>query len=81
MNDINVILAERSGLGSIRLCECKSIHLSVGPVTINLAMEAFEQTATLIKQAMDTLTVIVAVRELDQEQSPVFQHSHSPMTH
>ncbi len=81
MSDINVILAERSGLGAVRLCECKSIHLSVGPVTINMAVEAFAQTAILIKQAMETLTVIVAAGELDQEQSPAFQHSHSPMTH
>ena len=81
MSDINVVLAERSGLGTVRLCECRSIHLSVGPVTINMAVEAFAQTATLIKQAMETLAVIVAAGELDPELSPAFQHSHSPMTH
>ncbi len=34
MSDINVILAEHPGLGTVRLCECKSIHMSVGPVTL-----------------------------------------------
>jgi hypothetical protein len=81
MSDINVILAERTGLGAVRLCGCNSIHLSVGPVTINLAVEAFAQTATLIKQAMETLAVIVAAGELDQEQTAAFPHSPSPMTH
>jgi hypothetical protein len=81
MSDINVILAERNGLGAVRLCECKSIHLSVGPVTINMAVEVFAQTATLIRQAMETLAVIVASGELDQEQTAAFPHSPSPMTH
>jgi hypothetical protein len=81
MSDLNATLAEHTGLGTVRLCECKSIHLTIGPVTINMAVEAFAQTATLIKQAMETLAVIVAAGELDQEQAPTFKHSHSPMMH
>ncbi len=81
MSDINLILAECTGLGTVRLCECKSIHLSIGPVTINLALEAFTQTATLIRQAMETLAVVAAAGELDQEQSPSSKHSNSPMMH
>jgi hypothetical protein len=81
MSDINVILAEHTGLGTVRLCECKSIHMSVGPVTLNMAVEAFMQTATLIRQAMETLAVIVAAGELDQEQPSAFKPTNTPMMH
>jgi hypothetical protein len=69
MSDINVILAERDGTGAVRLCGCSCIHLSIGPVTINLAPEAFVQAALLIKQAMESLSVILAAGDLDQPQS------------
>ena len=81
MSDINVILAEHTGLGTVRLCECKSIHMSVGPVTLNMAVEAFMQTATLIRQAMETLAVIVAAGELDQEQPSIFKSTNTPIMH
>ncbi len=59
MDDINVILAHRPGLGRVRLCECNTIHLTIGPVTVNLAPEAFAQTAILIQNAMEQLNEIV----------------------
>jgi hypothetical protein len=71
MNDINVILAERTGIGAIRLCECNSIHLSIGPVTINMAPEMFAQAATLVKKAMESLSDIVAAGGLDLTQNPM----------
>lgn len=70
MSDINVILAERTGTGAIRLCGCNCIHLSIGPVTINMAPEMFAQAAVLVRQAMETLSVIVAAGDLDQPQNP-----------
>ncbi len=66
MSDINVILAERSGTGAIRLCGCNCVHLSIGPVTINMAPEMFAQAALLVKDAMESLSVIVAAGDLDQ---------------
>lgn len=60
MSDINVVLAERTGTGAVRLCGCDCVHVSIGPVTINMAPEMFAQAALLIKQAMETLSVIVA---------------------
>ncbi len=69
MHDINVILAERNGGGAIRLCGCNCVHLSIGPVTINMAPEMFMQAALLVKQAMESLSVIVAAGELDQPQT------------
>jgi hypothetical protein len=59
MDDINVILADHPGLGRVQLCECNSIHLSIGPVTVNLAPEAFAQTAILIRNAMQQLNEIL----------------------
>jgi len=67
MSDVNVVLAERGGFGAVRLCGCKSIHLSVGPVTLNMEPEAFAQAAILIRQAMESLAVIVASGEMEQE--------------
>ena len=69
MSDINVVLAESGNFGAVRLCGCKSVHLSVGPVTLNMDPEAFAQTAILIRQAMESLAVIVASSEMDQEKA------------
>ncbi|WP_263357032.1 hypothetical protein [Acidicapsa ligni] len=69
MSDINVILAERTGTGAIRLCGSDCIHLSIGPVTINMAPELFAQAAVLVKQAMESLLVIMASGDLNQPQS------------
>ena len=78
MSDINVILAERSGTGAVRLCGCNCIHLSIGPVTINMAPEKFAQAASLVRQAMESLSDMVAAGDLDGEQLPSpNQHNHS----
>ncbi len=58
MNDINVILAERAGLGRVRLCECDAVHVSVGPVTLNMSPEAFGQMTELMRAALDRLSQI-----------------------
>jgi hypothetical protein len=55
MTDINIILADHPRLGRVRLCECNSIHLSLGPVTINLEPHAFAQALTLMRSAMEQL--------------------------
>jgi hypothetical protein len=59
MTDINIILADHPRLGRVRLCECNSIHLSLGPVTINLEPHAFAQALTLMRSAMEQLEEIV----------------------
>jgi hypothetical protein len=69
MSDINVILAERTGTGAVRLCGCNCVHLSIGPVTINMAPELFAQAALLVKQATESLSVIVGEGDLKQGQS------------
>lgn len=65
MADMVLTLAEHPGLGEVRICGCNSIHVHVGPVTITLAPEAFAQTAILIREAMEALSVLVAAGELD----------------
>jgi hypothetical protein len=69
MSDFNVVLAERSGTGAIRLCGCNCIHLNIGPVTINMAPEMFAQAALLVKQAMESLSVIAASGDLEPPQT------------
>jgi hypothetical protein len=55
MHDVNVILADLPGLGRVRLCGCESIHLSIGPVTLNLEQGAFQQLAVLMAAAVEQL--------------------------
>ncbi len=81
MDRNNVTLAEYPGLGKVRLCECSSIHLSLGPVTVTLAPDAFAQAASLIRHAMESLAVIVAAGELDQEPLQHLKPNPSQFTH
>lgn len=66
MNDINVILADSPDLGRIRLCECNSIHMSIGPVTINLSPKAFAEAAAMMSSAMDQLSAISGSERLNR---------------
>jgi hypothetical protein len=59
MDGIDVILAECEGLGRVRLCECNSIHLTIGPVTLHLEKEALAQTTILLNSAMEQLTELL----------------------
>jgi hypothetical protein len=79
MNDINVILAAHPGLGRVRLCECNSIHLSIGPVTVNLAPEAFAQWQ--LWSAMEQLTEIVSPEEPPSSPLESLAPHHSLLTH
>ncbi len=63
MDEINVVLADCPGLGRVRLCECNSIHLTIGPVAMNLAPAAFAQAAALIRSAIEQLTEIVGAKK------------------
>jgi hypothetical protein len=65
----NAILAEQTGTGTVRLCSCNSIHLSIGPVTIDMTPEMFAEAAVLVQQAMESLAVIVAASDLETEES------------
>lgn len=51
--EIDVVLADYPGLGRVRMCGCNTVHLSLGPMTLSLAPEAFVQTAILVRKAME----------------------------
>jgi hypothetical protein len=70
MSDVNVILAESPGTGAVRLCGCNCVLLSIGPIVINMVPEMFAQTAQMVKQAMECLTLIAAAGEMEQAQKP-----------
>jgi len=55
MDEIRGVLADFPGLGQVQFCDCNAIHLCVGPVTLNLAPEAFVQLATMMREALETL--------------------------
>jgi hypothetical protein len=63
MHDVNVILADLPGLGRVRLCGCEAIHLSIGPVTLNLEPGAFQQLAVLMVSAVEQLAKTQEARE------------------
>ncbi len=81
MDEINVILADYPGLGKVWLCECNSIHLSIGPVTVTLAPQAFAQTAILIHNAMKELEEISVAKNSDQSSLQPFKPNPSHFTH
>ena len=81
MHDIHVILADLPGLGRVRLCECKSIHITVGPVTLNLEPAAFRQMATLVCSAAERLDEIKESREQRPSVVRMFRPAQSRMTH
>ncbi len=53
MKGTNMTLVEDRGLGSVRICECGSLNLNIGLVTLHLDPEAFLKTAALLRQAAE----------------------------
>ncbi len=53
MKGANTTLAEQYGLGSVRICDCGSLNLNIGHVTLHLDPEAFLKTAVLLRQAAE----------------------------
>jgi len=81
MHDVNVILADLPGLGRVRMCECNSIHVSIGPVTLNLEPAAFMQMAALMCNAADRLTAIQTPYETPKRLFETLNPSSGRMTH
>jgi hypothetical protein len=71
MDEINVVLANHSGLGKVCLCECNSVHVSVGPVTLNLEQTAFLQMAKLMCSAAEQLSEILKSRQTAESSQAV----------
>jgi hypothetical protein len=57
------------------------MHLTVGPVTINLSPDAFVQTATLLRNAMEQFAEILEARQPSVNSVQTAQPSRSPITH
>jgi hypothetical protein len=51
-----IVLSDELGVGRVQICNEECIHLSVGPVTLNLSPMAFAETAELIRNAMEELS-------------------------
>ena len=81
MNDINIILADHSGFGKVRMCTCNAIHVSVGPVTLNLEPAAFFQMTNLMNLAAQQLTEICKSCAAKEDATDVGRPQVSRMTH
>lgn len=51
----NLMLAELDSLGSVSLCACGTVHVSVGAVTLRMAPEAFGQMIRMCQGAADRM--------------------------
>jgi hypothetical protein len=51
----NFTLAELTSLGSVTMCACGTIHLSVGVVTLRMAPEVFEKMVQMCQKAAEQL--------------------------
>ncbi len=67
-----VLLSDVPGLGSVSVCECGTLHLSVGPMTLRLAPEAFLQMLNMCKDAL---------QEINHDPSLLTQQQPSPLMH
>jgi hypothetical protein len=81
MKDVNVILAEHPGLGRVCLCECNSVHVNIGPITLNLEPAAFLQMAALLCNAADQLSAIREQRETPETLFRMLGPSSNRITH
>lgn len=77
----NVVLAEHAGLGRIHLCDCNSVHVSVGPVTLNLAPDAFLQLAAMMSKAAGEFSLQQAQRETPEILFEMLDASSNRLTH
>jgi len=53
MKGTNVTLAAQEGLGSVRVCQCGSLSLNIGVVTLHLDPEVFLKTTALLREAAE----------------------------
>jgi len=60
------VLARSEGLGSVTVCDCGTISLHVGGVTLRLEPTAFIQLDTMVQDAIETLRS----RALEIEEGP-----------
>jgi hypothetical protein len=81
MHEINALLADQPEVGRVQLCECNTIHLSIGPVTINLSPEAFVQAAVLMRNAMERYAMIVTAKEIASDPLREFQPNQTTFMH
>lgn len=51
MKDTNRLLANQQGVGTVRVCNCGSINLNIGAMTLHMSPDAFIRTAIMIRQA------------------------------
>ena len=81
MKNTPTVLAEQAGLGRIHLCDCDSVHVSVGPVTLNLAPDAFLQMAVLFGKAAEQFSSLQAQRETPEILFEMLETSSNRLTH
>jgi hypothetical protein len=81
MCEVKAVLTEHEGLGRIHLCECNSVHMTVGPVTVALAPETFAQMATMVRKAMEELSRVVGLTRDEGNLLSAFDLYRSRFTH
>ena len=62
MRDVSVILAERRGLGRVWFCKCGAIHLTVGPVTVNLDAASYMCLVEMVNTSAANFEMLMQAR-------------------
>jgi hypothetical protein len=81
MCEVKAVLTEQEGLGRIHVCECNSVHMTVGPVTVAMAPETFAQMATMVRKAMEELSRVVGLTRDEGSLPLAFEPHRSRFTH
>lgn len=69
MKGENSILAEMHGVGSVRVCDCGSVHLSIGAVTLHLDADTFLRSSFMLHLAANQL-----ISRRDSQESSNLMH-------
>lgn len=70
MCERKTVLAECQGFGSVRLCECGSVNLNIGAVTLHLDERAMLQAAAMLREAIERYAVTKSDRQLHTSKLP-----------
>ncbi len=81
MHEITATLADQPTVGRVRLCECNTIRLSIGPVTVNLSPEVFVQAVVLMRDAMDQYALIITAKETASDALENFRPGQTTLMH
>ncbi|MEM6532677.1 MAG: hypothetical protein AAF654_08630 [Myxococcota bacterium] len=50
----------KNGIGQVNVCCCGTVQLTLGPVTVRIALDQLETVACLLNDAVDAVPTVIA---------------------